>query len=272
MSEGGHMARETTDRFEILVNLLYEVTLTFGREEDTTLLLSWCGHDLNVVRFASRVLSTDAYKNLGVSHTGMLAYIGEIFWEFAVAARKDFSDEERKSISPLIKAPPAEILDIFIDEPSIDDLRKQACARLINAALSKSCAAPGCKETTTTQDRRFQACGQCHIALYCSKQCQVAAWKHFEIPHRPICHSLKAINQKLEVDWMKIGTAARQDALWKRADRLTLQECRNIVVWTGKALMWESYSRRVPEMDAQALHNFRQHCKDWAKGFLKIDI
>ena len=81
--------------------------------------------------------------------------------------------------------------------------------RVRQLAQSDKCQAPGCGETFSKQNRRFAACSGCDIVSYCSKPCQVAAWKHPRIPHRPFCKLLKAYSDKFVkqgLNWRKVDS------------------------------------------------------------------
>jgi hypothetical protein len=49
------------------------------------------------------------------------------------------------------------------------------------------CHAPGCLMAYVAAGRRFQSCGGCRSATYCSRACQRRAWNHFAAPHRKVC-------------------------------------------------------------------------------------
>ncbi|KAF8901452.1 hypothetical protein CPB85DRAFT_1323880, partial [Mucidula mucida] len=63
-------------------------------------------------------------------------------------------------------------------------------------AQSDVCQAPDCMETFSTQNRKLKTCSGCKTVSYCSRECQVSAWKHSHVPHKPFCPVLAAYNVK----------------------------------------------------------------------------
>lgn len=55
------------------------------------------------------------------------------------------------------------------------------------------CWAPGCRATCVVAQRPFAACTGCSRVTYCSKECQVRAWRHPDVPHQAICRTIKYI-------------------------------------------------------------------------------
>ncbi|KIY61379.1 hypothetical protein CYLTODRAFT_478917 [Cylindrobasidium torrendii FP15055 ss-10] len=242
--EGGWAESELHSH--LLPQLLMEVALGFTQNLDLAFLLLWSNYNLDVVRFASRLLLSSAFKDRSDEQTAHLSQLGSLFWTIASAiplsdgTLADFSDEERKALSPRIEAPhgsgPRSISGAgqWLDDIDANTARHGARINLMNAALSEACAAPECSQTTSTMNRRFQGCGKCCLARYCSKECQVAAWRHPVVPHKPVCRFLQELNAKLQVDWAKIRMPAQQDTLHKRSEYLSLQECKDLEIWLFK--------------------------------------
>ncbi|KIY64311.1 hypothetical protein CYLTODRAFT_446091 [Cylindrobasidium torrendii FP15055 ss-10] len=246
----------------ILLSLLMDVALSHGRYLDMVNILIWSEHNLDVTRFASRLLLSDAFKDLANDQTTFLSRLGAMFWEIAYkvpllhGATADFSKEERASLSPRIDAPklPSLTACLQLNQANIDiaTARERTCASLISTVRSEACAAPECFETTATKNHSLLICGRCHLALYCSRECQKAAWKHSEFPHKPMCHGLlKKLNEKLEVDWKQIRAPEQQNALHERSKYLSLQDCRDVEMWLYKSVSWKGYERAFRVQDSE---------------------
>ncbi|KIY65416.1 hypothetical protein CYLTODRAFT_492349 [Cylindrobasidium torrendii FP15055 ss-10] len=242
-----------SDNFNTLLLLLGQVAAAF-RTLDFESLDLWSKHNLDVVRFASRVLRSDAFKDRSDGQATTLINIGSTFWADSLmippdGTTGDFSEEERKTISPRINAPQQQRSENLsqragtLSEEEFARLRSLTCTRLINAALSEACAAPDCSHTTTTKNRRFAICERCCLASYCSTECQAAAWKHVEVPHKPVCKFMEEINKKLKVNWRKIRYGAHRDALRQRSACLSQQECADIMDWTDSLIMWRACAK-----------------------------
>lgn len=52
------------------------------------------------------------------------------------------------------------------------------------------CALPGCGRTYFATGARLLRCGGCRVTYYCSADCQRAAWRHGELPHKEVCGTL----------------------------------------------------------------------------------
>ncbi|KAJ7596543.1 hypothetical protein C8J56DRAFT_1040816 [Mycena floridula] len=78
---------------------------------------------------------------------------------------------------------------------------------------SRTCANPGCLNTTESIGRALLQCSGCRMMLYCSTECQKVAWNHSETPHKSLCKAAKP--------FMAIKTAVR-DARRARNENLDL--------------------------------------------------
>lgn len=60
-------------------------------------------------------------------------------------------------------------------------------------AGEQRCFAPGCANTCAREGRKFENCAACRRTPYCSKACQVSAWKHPRAPHKEVCKKLRQL-------------------------------------------------------------------------------
>jgi hypothetical protein len=72
------------------------------------------------------------------------------------------------------------------------------------------CASPNCTRVFGGSPG-FKYCGGCQRIMYCSPQCQKAAWTHHAVPHRSVCQLLRSMCAKNAVSkhgaW-KLGLTA----------------------------------------------------------------
>ncbi|KDQ08987.1 hypothetical protein BOTBODRAFT_81172, partial [Botryobasidium botryosum FD-172 SS1] len=59
------------------------------------------------------------------------------------------------------------------------------------------CWAPGCAHTFSSLNRTFDTCAQCKRVAYCSKECQVRAWKDARVPHKVICKKMRRLTDAI---------------------------------------------------------------------------
>lgn len=101
-------------------------------------------------------------------------------------------------------------------EPQGGSVATAVWRKVFMLARADICQAPGCGETFSKQSRRFAVCKGCGILSYCSKSCQVAAWRHPDIPHQPLCTPLGVFREK----FIKRGLDWRSRALDQAAAEL----------------------------------------------------
>ncbi|KAK0432635.1 hypothetical protein EV421DRAFT_2000409 [Armillaria borealis] len=74
--------------------------------------------------------------------------------------------------------------------------------RLIRqVTVSDRCHSPGCLETFTNAGRKFQFCSGCLRVPYCSKKCQVRAWKLDKAPHKIICPLVREFSDQTRLPY-----------------------------------------------------------------------
>lgn len=80
------------------------------------------------------------------------------------------------------------------------DMSSESQTRLIDCE-SRDC----CNVATYPLGGRmpYMRCGQCRVAFYCSKECQVAHWRH----HKPICNQYNA-DKALRGNWKRFDSSA----------------------------------------------------------------
>jgi hypothetical protein len=54
------------------------------------------------------------------------------------------------------------------------------------------CYGPGCIATYADSSKIFKKCSGCPTAVYCSRRCQAAAWRHPKAAHRQVCGLYRA--------------------------------------------------------------------------------
>jgi hypothetical protein len=70
---------------------------------------------------------------------------------------------------------------------------------------SQRCYGPGCIVTYADRSKRFKRCGGCRTAVYCSPQCQAAAWRYPGAAHRELCGLYRACADFKVTDGMDIN-------------------------------------------------------------------
>ncbi|KAF8916757.1 hypothetical protein CPB85DRAFT_1287829 [Mucidula mucida] len=116
---------------------------------------------------------------------------------------------------------------------------------------SDVCQAPDCMETFSTQNRKLKTCSGCKTVSYCSRECQVAAWKHAHVPHKPFCPVLAAYNVKIGIDWRKLSTilGAWQVIRKQSLDAgITPSEAKKLLRFDYKLINWKN-CRKLGEVD-----------------------
>jgi hypothetical protein len=57
---------------------------------------------------------------------------------------------------------------------------------------NQRCYGPGCIATYVDRTKTFKGCSGCRTAIYCSRKCQKAAWRHPKAAHREVCGLYRA--------------------------------------------------------------------------------
>jgi hypothetical protein len=79
---------------------------------------------------------------------------------------------------------------------------------------SQRCYGPGCIATYADRSKRFKRCGGCRTAVYCSPQCQAAAWRYPGAAHRELCGLYRACSDFTVTDGMDINDAQKAILAW----------------------------------------------------------
>ncbi len=72
---------------------------------------------------------------------------------------------------------------------------------ILQVTISDRCHSPGCSETFTNAGRKFQFCSGCLRVPYCSKKCQVRAWKLDKAPHKIICPLVREFSDRTRLPY-----------------------------------------------------------------------
>ncbi|KAH9918007.1 uncharacterized protein B0H18DRAFT_1032804 [Fomitopsis serialis] len=64
------------------------------------------------------------------------------------------------------------------------------------ASMVRHCSLPECHETFATASRTFARCAGCGVLRYCSRPCQIRAWKHATHPHKGVCTKLRVLRER----------------------------------------------------------------------------
>lgn len=154
----------------------YKRTLYMRMQYQLVILLS---NRLNGTKLflSTRALCLDRVSCEADPETGMFNYLVTPdlmtkFEEFHAAARSGLeTDVERnayRNCQDMIRGyPKNSMLTLARTDYSSMSAHKQKC---------EACGSPGAT-------KKLMACRACHIAFYCSKECQVADWKR----HKPAC-------------------------------------------------------------------------------------
>ncbi|EJD35495.1 hypothetical protein AURDEDRAFT_188720 [Auricularia subglabra TFB-10046 SS5] len=78
----------------------------------------------------------------------------------------------------------------------LDDPYRALRFHLRSRPRQRACSRPGC----TTADPRLAQCGKCHVASYCSRDCQRADWKDELLPHKAVCDALQELRTFTPLD------------------------------------------------------------------------
>jgi hypothetical protein len=82
------------------------------------------------------------------------------------------------------------------DQEALRVRRTDPVMRLARTAFGSSwsqrCYGPGCIVTYADRSKDFKRCSGCRTAVYCSRQCQAAAWRHPKAAHREVCSIYRA--------------------------------------------------------------------------------
>jgi hypothetical protein len=76
---------------------------------------------------------------------------------------------------------------------------------------SQRCYGPGCIAAYADRSKRFKRCGGCRTAVYCSPQCQAAAWRYPGAAHRELCGLYRACSDFKVTDGMDINRSQKAD-------------------------------------------------------------
>jgi hypothetical protein len=82
------------------------------------------------------------------------------------------------------------------DQEALRVRRTDPVMRLARTAFGSNwhqrCYGPGCIVTYADRSKDFKRCSGCRTAVYCSRQCQAAAWRHPKAAHREVCSLYRA--------------------------------------------------------------------------------
>ncbi|KAF9024264.1 hypothetical protein BDZ89DRAFT_1069233 [Hymenopellis radicata] len=109
-----------------------------------------------------------------------------------------------------------------------------------SAASSDRCQNPDCAETHSTQNRRFSACSGCSIICYCSPECQKAAWKHADAPHKRLCALLQDFKKKVGMTGQELKAQYTEEETAGIIIRsgVTTEEAEDICKTIADLVMW----------------------------------
>jgi hypothetical protein len=147
---------------------------------------------------AERQLLTREDQNmLMVSYVRVIEYLGALHARFgsdtvylhlqeytslAAVLLHDFPNlQNTPDMSPLI---------ISASSSYTNNIRWRMWQVVIQVNRRQRCARPNCSHTYA-DTMAFKRCGGCRRVVYCSRQCQKAAWRHVAAPHRHVCGSLR---------------------------------------------------------------------------------
>ncbi|KAF8918608.1 hypothetical protein CPB85DRAFT_1430311 [Mucidula mucida] len=123
---------------------------------------------------------------------------------------------------------------------NVPQLTGNAFTHIQSAASSDRCHNPDCAETHSTQNRRFSACGGCSIICYCSPQCQKAAWKHVDVPHKRLCTLLQNFQKKVGMTGQELKVHYTQEETAEIITRsgVTTKEAEDICKTIADLVLW----------------------------------
>ncbi|KIY63498.1 hypothetical protein CYLTODRAFT_414000 [Cylindrobasidium torrendii FP15055 ss-10] len=249
--------RRYLGKFDLLIEFMDETRLAFGRGGDMAIYRAWHlseGREReDVVLFASRALCMDTFKDSYDLQAEKLVFIGTFFYEICDTTSVfgfNIMGEEWPPLSPRIVTKPYNPFTKYLEDPGL--IKTDACEKIYKMASFNGCAAPNCFALKATLDRKLQACSACHVVRYCSPECQHAAWKHVEIPHRPICRLLSTITKKLGIEWRKFTHPDQQALLQKNVERLTVKEAQDIKDLELRMSTWRMLARAKPTEESSS--------------------
>ncbi|KIY74117.1 hypothetical protein CYLTODRAFT_93832 [Cylindrobasidium torrendii FP15055 ss-10] len=201
-----------------------------------------------IVLLCSRALCMGTFKGKGDEQTFKLIRIANVAYELCDGANQLLGfkiDPEWPPLSPLISTTPYNPYTQYRDNP--EGLRLEACEKLCLLSVSTECAAPDCRQSSIDLGRKLQMCSGCRVVGYCSKECQAAAWKHHEIPHKPACRLISKVNANIGVDWRKYQSSNEvRQTVKKRIDLVTKEDAKQIWDWGLRVGTWNDLLRVSP--------------------------
>ncbi|KIY62667.1 hypothetical protein CYLTODRAFT_447065 [Cylindrobasidium torrendii FP15055 ss-10] len=252
--DAGFEVRRYLGKFDLLTEFMNETRVILGRGGDgMDVFRAWHQHDdyyakNDVVLFASRALCMDIFEGCVDIQTEKLAAIGTFFYGLCECPTSVFGvnllGDKWPKLSPRIKTESANQFSRYQSDRSL--LKTDACHRIHDIAVFNECAAPNCLKSTATLNRKLQACSGCHIVRYCSQKCQRDAWKHSDIPHKPMCRLFSTVTKNLGVDWKKFTTPEQQAILKKNIVCLTEKEAQEVIDLEMKMSTWRTLASMNP--------------------------
>ncbi|KAF9046021.1 hypothetical protein BDZ89DRAFT_1108828 [Hymenopellis radicata] len=223
--------------FRSLTSILFYAIERFF-QNDALLQRAWAPYAHDTVSLMTKALQHERDPSI----IRILVRVGKVLLMFC-------SQNNLPVLSNMPSYSPLILKEFFGDEGP--DLHVSAYDKTRRLAQSDLCQAPGCTETFSTQNRKLKTCSGCKTVSYCSRECQVAAWKHAHVPHKPFCPVLAAYNDKIGIDWRKLSTVLGD---WKVIRKqsldagITPSEAKKLLRFDYELITWKN-CRKLGEVD-----------------------